>query len=59
MSAEARKGGPDIRYFSSNSNIIVSSCVSLKELIKINKENTSQVSDKLTHIVANPEVYLP
>jgi group II intron reverse transcriptase/maturase len=44
------------RCFSSNSDIIVNSCVGLKELIKINKENSNHINNKLIHIIADPEV---
>lgn len=45
------------RCFSSNSNIIDNSCVSLKELMKVNK-NIEHVNDKLIHIISDPQVLI-
>ena len=45
------------RFFSSNSNISENLCVSLKELMKINKD-TKHFNTKLIHIVSDPEVLI-
>jgi len=48
---------PGQRCFSSVSNIIDLSCVSLKELIKVNS-NTDHFNEKLIHIVSDPEILI-
>lgn len=45
------------RRFSSNSSISDNSCVSLKELMKINK-NSKHFNTKLIHIVSDPKVLI-
>ena len=53
-------GGPvrglGFRCFSSVPDINVNSCVKLKELINVNKNNLDLVNDKLIHIVSDLEV---
>jgi group II intron reverse transcriptase/maturase len=46
------------KRFSSNSSISKNLCVSLKELIDINKKNTSHINDNLIHIVSQLEVLI-
>ena len=45
------------RRFSSNSNISVNSCASLKELMEINKD-IKYFNTKLSHIITDPEVLI-
>ena len=47
----------DLKCFSLNSNIIEFSCISLKELIKINKL-TYFFNERLIQIVADPELLI-
>nr|QUS63793.1 hypothetical protein [Haslea silbo] len=56
-------GGDSVREsgfkcFSSVTNISEQSCVGLKELIKINKNNLGLVNNKLIHIVADSKVLI-
>lgn len=46
------------KRFSSVTNISEQSCVRLKDLMKINKNNKDQVNDKLIHIVADYKVLI-
>jgi group II intron reverse transcriptase/maturase len=46
------------RHFSSNSNISNNLCVSLKELMDINKKNTAHINDNLISIVSQPEILI-
>jgi group II intron reverse transcriptase/maturase len=46
------------RRFSSVTNINEQSCVGLKDLIEINKNNVGLVNNKLIHIVADPKVLI-
>lgn len=48
----------DFKRFSSIANINERSCVSLNELIKLNKNNKEHTNDKLIHIVSNIKVLI-
>lgn len=49
---------PGFKCFSSVANIIDHSCVSLKELIEINKNNLNYQNDKLIHLVSDTKVLI-
>jgi hypothetical protein len=48
---------PGRRYFGSNSNISDLSCVSLKELMKVNY-NFAYFNKKLIHMVSDPKILI-
>lgn len=48
----------DFKRFSSITNINERSCVSLNELIKLNKNNREYTNDKLIHIISNIKVLI-
>lgn len=47
-----------LRRFSSATNISEQSCIGLKELMKINKNNVNFVNNKLIHLVADSKVLI-